>query len=141
MQTWVYDDGGRAAAGFRGQASDCVTRAIAIAAELDYREVYDMVNHYGATEATGRMRSAARLGPPMRAVRRLLGDLGWVWVPTMRVGQGCQVHLVGGELPGGRVIARVSGHLAAVVDGVVRDTHDPSRGGSRCVYGYWQAGS
>lgn len=27
---------------------------------------------------------------------------------------------------------------AAVVDGVVRDTHDPSRDGTRCVYGYWR---
>jgi len=24
-----------------------------------------------------------------------------------------------------------------VLDGVIHDTHDPSRGGRRCVYGYW----
>ena len=28
---WVYDDGGRAAAGFKGEAGDCGTRAVAIA--------------------------------------------------------------------------------------------------------------
>jgi hypothetical protein len=28
---WVYDDGGRKAAGFRGKAGDCMTLSIAIA--------------------------------------------------------------------------------------------------------------
>jgi hypothetical protein len=28
--TFVYDDGGRSAAGFKGKTGDCVTRAIAI---------------------------------------------------------------------------------------------------------------
>jgi hypothetical protein len=32
---------------------------------------------------------------------------------------------------------RVSKHLSAVIDGVIQDTHNPSRGGSRCVYGYY----
>jgi hypothetical protein len=25
-----------------------------------------------------------------------------------------------------------------VIDGVIHDTHDCSRGGTRCVYGYWR---
>jgi hypothetical protein len=29
-------------------------------------------------------------------------------------------------------------HAVAVIDGVIRDTFDPSRDGSRCVYGYYQ---
>jgi hypothetical protein len=38
---YVFDDGGRAAAGFRGEApGDCVVRAIAIAIDLPYRDVY-----------------------------------------------------------------------------------------------------
>ena len=32
---------------------------------------------------------------------------------------------------------RLSRHITAVVDGVIHDTHDPSRKGTRCVYGYW----
>ena len=27
--------------------------------------------------------------------------------------------------------------ITAVIDGVINDTYDPSRGGKRCVYGYW----
>ena len=38
--TFVLDDGGREAAGFRGKTGDCVTRAIAIATEVPYAEVY-----------------------------------------------------------------------------------------------------
>ena len=41
MVAFQHDDGGRKAAGYKGSAGDCVTRAIAIAAELPYREVYD----------------------------------------------------------------------------------------------------
>ena len=31
---WLYNDGGRTAAGFKGETGDCVTRAIAIATGL-----------------------------------------------------------------------------------------------------------
>jgi hypothetical protein len=41
---FVYDDGGRAAAGFKGSTGDCVVRAIAIASGKPYREVYDALN-------------------------------------------------------------------------------------------------
>ncbi len=62
---------------------------------------------------------------------------GFTWVPTMKVGAGCQVHLRPDELPAGILIVKVSKHLTAVIDGVIHDTHDPSRVGSRCVYGYY----
>lgn len=56
----------------------------------------------------------------------------------MAIGQGCRVHLRREELPGGSLIVRVSSdEIVAVIDGVIHDTGDPSRGGSRCVYGYW----
>ena len=66
-----------------------------------------------------------------------LAALGFRWTPTMTIGSGTRVHLRVGELPAGRLIVRCSRHLTAVVDGVIRDTHDPSRHGTRAVYGYW----
>jgi hypothetical protein len=48
MTAWVYDDGGRAVAGFKGTAEDCVTRAIAIATAMDYRTVYKMIHMAGS---------------------------------------------------------------------------------------------
>jgi hypothetical protein len=49
----------------------------------------------------------------------------------------CKVHLRDGELPMGRLVVSLSRYYAAVIDGVIHDTHDPSRDGTRCVYGYW----
>lgn len=137
---YVYDDGGRAAAGYRGRAGDCVTRAIAIATETPYTEVYAAINALAKGERLTkrkRARSSSRDGVHKDLTRRYLETLGWRWVPTMRVGTGCRVHLREGELPPGRLIVSVSRHLVAVVDGVLRDTSDPSRRGRRCVYGYW----
>ena len=55
----------------------------------------------------------------------------------MLVGQGCKVHLRSEELPSGILIVAVSRHLTVVKNGVIYDTHDCSRDGTRCVYGYW----
>jgi len=137
MTEFVYDDGGRRAAGFRGDTRDCVTRAIVIATGRDYRTVYDALN--AAAQARPRRGAAgsARTGLFREVYQPWLESIGWSWTPTMRIGQGCRVHLRADELPAGRIIARLSGHLCAVIDGTVHDLHDPSRGGTRCVYGYF----
>ncbi|GAB4662187.1 hypothetical protein MOKP64_45110 [Mycobacterium avium subsp. hominissuis] len=141
---WIYDDGGRQMAGFKGDTGDCVTRAIAIATGLPYRQVYDMVNEHSARERgrrnkrTGKNQfSRARTGVFPSTTRKVMADLGWRWVPLMGIGTGCRVHLRADELPTGRVIAEVSRHTCAVIDGVIHDTYDPSRGGTRCVYGVY----
>jgi hypothetical protein len=65
-------------------------------------------------------------------------SLGFSWVSTMGIGTGCKVHLTAEELPKGTIICRVSRHYITVIDGVINDTYDCSRGGQRCVYGYWK---
>lgn len=139
---WVFDDGGRAAAGFRGETGDCVTRAIAIATGLPYSEVYAAINDAATAERPGARRgrrSSARTGVFKPTSRKYIASLGWAWTPTMGIGTGCKVHLRRAELPAGRLIVAVSKHMVAVIDGVVHDTSDPSRDGTRCVYGYWTA--
>lgn len=147
MTGFVYDDGGRAAAGYRGSTSDCVTRAIAIATEIPYQQVYDLVNQAAllerptASKRRGGKRSSARTGVYKPTIRRLIASLGWVWTPTMRIGQGCTVHLRADELPAGRLVVQTSKHLVAVIDGVIHDTDiEVDRDGTRCVYGYWTKG-
>ena len=135
-----YDDGGRAAAGFRGTTGDCVTRAIAIATGKPYREVYDALNGYAKRERRGKRKrstSNARTGVHKPTTRRYLADLGWEWTPTMAIGSGCTVHLRADELPAGTIIVAVSKHVAAIKDGVLHDLYDCSRSGTRCVYGFW----
>lgn len=141
MAIYVYDDGGRAAAGFQGKTCDCVARAIAIATGKPYREVYDAINEAARGECAGRRkrgRSSARLGVYKETYHWLLQSWGWVWSPTMAIGTGCRVHLRSDELPAGRLIVSLSKHLVAVIDGVIHDTSDPSRDGTRCVYGYFR---
>lgn len=132
-----FDDGGRAAAGRSGMTGDCAARAIAIACQLPYDAAYGLVADANAESGYRGGERSARNGCPTKVMRVIMKGLGWEWVPTMGIGTGCRVHLRGDELPEGRIIARVSGHYAAVVDGVVRDNHDSTRGGTRCVYGYW----
>lgn len=135
---FVFDDGGRAAAGYKGKTDDCACRAIAIAAEVPYQTVYDLLNeHAQGQRITKRQprRGSARTGIYKNTIKLVLQELGWVWTPTMAIGSGCIVHLRDHELPRGRLIVSLSRHIVAVVDGVIHDTHDPSRDGSRCVYG------
>lgn len=138
---WVEDDGGRRAAGFVGQsAGDCVCRAISIATGHDYGITYRNLNALARTERTGkrkRGKSSARTGVYKGTINRYMRLIGWTWHPTMHIGSGCTVHLAIGELPMGRLVVQVSKHLTAVIDGVIHDTHDPGRDGTRCAYGYW----
>lgn len=141
---WVHDDGGRAAAGFRGDAGDCVCRSIAIVTGQPYSEVYKRLADGTGSQRAGkrgrRARSAANgISTNRKWFRDYMADLGMQFVPLMKIGSGCTAHLRDGEpwVPAGRVIVSVSKHYTALVDGVIHDTHDPSRGGSRCVYGYW----
>ena len=144
MKNYVFNDGGRAAAGFKGSAGDCVCRAIAIAAQLPYQEVYDRLAEGNASQRkskrTGKQPRSARNGiyTTRKWFKDYMRELGFVWTPTMQIGSGCQVHLRADELPSGRLVCNVSRHQVAVIDGVINDTYDCSRKGTRCVYGYWR---
>lgn len=131
-QTTIFqrNDGGRAAAGFTGKTGDCVTRAIAIATGKPYREVYDGINTLSG-------KATARTGVPKKIFHAYMAQIGWKWVPTMQFGKGCTTHLNKAELPQGRLVVQVSKHMVAMIDGVVHDTYDCTRGGKRCVYGYF----
>lgn len=157
---FVYDDGGRQAAGFKGHAGDCVARAVAIASGRSYVEVYAALADGAGTERKSRGRSARNgIHTSRKWFKDYMRSLGFAWTPTMGIGTGCRVHLTNGELPQGRLVVAVSKHYTAVIDGVIRDVENPERevhwmhfnGASRsddprvthsvvkrCVYGYWK---
>ena len=141
-----FNDGGRAKAGYKGRTGDCVTRAVAIAAELPYKQVYDRLAEGNATQrVTKRMKKSRRgvrtarngINTKRKWFQDYMQSLGFKSVATMGIGTGCKVHLKADELPKGRLICHVSRHSVAVIDGVINDTYNPSRGETRCVYGYW----
>lgn len=131
----IYNDGGRAAAGYSGKCGDCVVRAVAIATEQPYEQVYQALANVNAS-TRGRSKSCgrrtARSGVIVKGVafKRYMLALGWTWTATMGIGTGCTVHLADGELPMGKLIVSVSKHYCAVIDGVIHDTHDPSERGT-----------
>lgn len=148
---FVFNDGGRAEAGFKGTTGDCCCRAIAIATGMPYKEVYDLINEFGKAERPNRKtrrgnkhngsRSDARTGVYKDTMRKIMEHLGWRWIPTMQIGQGCKVHLREDELPKGTLIVTIARHYCAVIDGVLYDTWDSQEDGNRCVYGYYVKGA
>lgn len=150
-----YNDGGREAAGFGSKAGDCVCRAIAIATGKPYENIYKVLAYKNSIQRQGKYeklkknttKGKKKIGKEtadhgIHTNRKWFKDymieLGFEWVPTMFVGQGCKVHLRYSELPEGRLVVNVSKHMTAVIDRVLNDTYDCSRQGDRCVYGYYK---
>ena len=143
MIEFNYNDGGRSEAGYKGKSGDCVCRAIAIVTGKPYTEIFEFLANGNATQRTrkGQKKRGKTAQSGINVTRKWFKDymksLGFKWTPLMHIGQGCKVHLKGDEIPKGRIIVSLSGHYSAVIDGVVNDTYNPCRGGTRCVYGYW----
>lgn len=134
-----FNDGGRSKY-FKGKTGDCVTRAIAIATGVDYLEVYNTLNNLAKRERIGKKKkkiSNSRTGVYKQTADKYLESLGWKWYSCMSIGSGCTTHLRASELPKGRIICRLTKHFTCVLNGVINDTYDCSRGGTRCVYGYY----
>jgi hypothetical protein len=140
--TYVYNDGGRSQAGYKGSAGDCGARAMAIALGLDYKTAYSQLAQ--ANKDKGFAKSA-RNGIYKDVYSDVLAKHGWVWVsaPTFKVLEGYENSdgkvLFGrkarcSDMPSGIVIARQAGHYVAVINGVPNDTFDSSQ---KMVYGYW----
>ncbi len=134
---YVYNDGGRKASGYKGNAGDCVARSIAIVTGLPYQQVYESL----ASGAQGERKTkhggssgkkSARNGIHVKRqwFKEYMAALGFKWTPTMLIGSGCKVHLSDGELPAGGLVVSVSKHYTAVINGTIHDTHNPSERGT-----------
>jgi hypothetical protein len=105
---YEFDDGGRAAAGFKGSAGDCVTRAVVIASGKSYAEVYAALSRgMGAQRKSKGATARNGVSVSRKWFKDYMVALGFRWVPTMQIGQGCKVHLLKDELPMGRLVVRV----------------------------------
>lgn len=128
----VYADGGRSLYFKAKNVGDCAVRAIANATGKDYMEVYKALKELNGGKS-------CRNGTPKKVDKKYLKSIGWEWHPTMKIGQGCRVHLWNDELPNGTLVVQVARHLTCVKDGVLYDTWDCSSP-TKCVYGYWTKG-
>jgi hypothetical protein len=134
FERFIYNDGGRAAAGFKGETGDCVCRAIAIATGKPYREVFDGLNALSALFYQCRHEQPfAETGIDQHIASLYLGQR-WSWIPIIQEGRVARLRRY--ELPTGRIIVALTKHLVAVIDRVVHDTGDYWRG-RRQVFGYF----
>ena len=125
---FVYNDGGRLAAGFKGKAGDCGARALAIAAGIDYKEAYKILAEENSKFGYSK---SARNGQHKSVYESVLSRFGFVWKTAPKfVGRKARCS----DLPPGVVIARQARHFVAVRDGVPQDIFDSSQ---KMVYGYW----
>lgn len=153
INIFKYNDGGRELAGYKGKTKDCVTRAISIATEKPYQEVYDdlaqWANDYSLTRRNRVAKQIRRQGVSPRngvykeVYKPYLESLGWEWVTCNKIGQPEKVHLDASELPKGILICSVSKHITTMIDGVINDTYNPQRKhrgypNERMVYGYFK---
>jgi hypothetical protein len=123
---WVHDDGGRATSGFRGDAGDCVCRAVAIATQRSYLQVYYELADINANmmptkgrRYVGRRTARNGIHTKDKLFKDYMQSQGFRWIACMGIGTGCKVHLRNDELPAGRLIVSLSKHYSAVIDGVI----------------------
>lgn len=134
LLNFIHDDGGRNQY-FKGTAGDCVTRSIAIASGMDYKQVYDLIfRTMGESPRNGVWTKKPKF-------KRMMQQIGFTWTATSGIGSHQAVHLVNGELPDGRLVIAMAKHYTAVVDNTVHDIFDPRTndfGDCRKIYGYWK---
>jgi hypothetical protein len=129
VMEFVWNDGGRAAAGFVGLTGDCVTRAIAIATGSLYRDVY--------AELGKSSQKSPRKGIPTDIAAAYLATRGW----QQTDGGGAAFDVE--RLPKGVVIVhlgKTSGraqHFCTIIDQVVHDTWNPADDDDYSVLSYW----
>lgn len=132
MPGYQYDDGGRAAAGYKGKTGDCGCRAVAIATGKPYGDVYGALYAIAKSwKGNSRKAKAIRAKPSPRnglspdVLDAFMASIGWrcemvkarlhrlpAWAYTpMREG-----------IPG--VVLYVRGHFTALVDETIRDIWD-----------------
>lgn len=116
---FLWDDGGRAISGFVGLTGDCVTRSIAIATGLAYRDIYQtLMQRHGSSPRNGVSQSV--YGPYLAELRWEEQVIAKPFLPLedFDFSSGYSIVLVQDAY--GR-----KSHLVAVIDSVLHDTWDP----------------
>ncbi|WP_155761780.1 hypothetical protein [Alteromonas mediterranea] len=144
LLTFKYNDGGRRAVGMKGEARDCVTRAIAIISDEPYHVI-----HQALSRGTGSQRASKRtpkregnadlgINTQRKWFKSFMTSLGFTWCPALKVGKTTRVRLNHTDLPSGNLVVALKGHYTAVKNGQLHDVYDCSCNGKRVVLGYWK---
>lgn len=121
---WIKNTGGRERYYKATNVRDCVTRAIAIANNMDYKTTYKMMWEYQG--------ESPRNGVYPEATDKCLFDLGWEYKDLAKQ----RIRMNEFEFPNGIIICRIKGHITTIIDGVINDTWNCSIK-NPVVIGYW----
>ena len=116
MIEYRFDDGGRAAAGYKGFAGDCVARALAIATGEDYKTLY---LELGREQKKVSGKRSARNGVDHRAYKRVYEKRGLYRVVLPKGPRPTYSEAWGRH---GDCVVSTAKHVRAIVDGCLRDT-------------------
>ena len=140
-----YADGGRAAAGYKGSAGDCLCRALAVYSGIEYQSVYDSIaatlKSYGYPK-TANIYTASRAHGDWRLKTKALGaicheimeDWGFDHLKnTLKL----DINAVAQEFPD--CIVFFKSHAVAIENGILIDTWDSRylRGRPRIPVSIW----
>jgi len=136
-----YNDGGRSKY-FKGEAGDCVTRAIAIATGEDYINVYNdlfnLTKDYAKSKKTKvakQINSRANGSSPRNGIykdiyQKYLLDRGWKYISLLKFGSKERTKL--DQLTHlDNIIVSIPRHIMSMKKGVVNDIGDTR-------YSYWE---
>lgn len=134
---YQFNDGGKYAAGYTGEwvTGDCVTRAIAIASGMAYKDVRsDLMErqHKWCTTSNSRAAKVCRNRKTKSVFRGVypsvfkpyLKELGFNYKSLCSIGSTTRYQLVEEDLPKGTLLVRTRRHLSCVIDHVVHDAYD-----------------
>ena len=140
MIGYAYDDGGRAAAGFRGNTGDCVVRAIAIITRTAYIDAYRRMAAsmkragYTATGNAYRQKRMPGFRPslsPLKVQELVIASYGLHRLKRPRATRPTytEAHALHGNC-----LVRTVKHISPIIDGNLRDIVD-SRTYDGRIYG------
>lgn len=130
MIGFSYNDGGRRAAGYKGDTGDCVVRAFCILTGADYKETYrELASLESAT--TGGSKTARN------GIRHTVRDAYFAKRGLEKVKLPKGVRLTWSEAYDayGDCIVSTAKHVAALMDGALQDTGDCRTYEMQTVYG------
>ena len=130
---WVPDDGGRRKAGYTpDNVNDCVPRAIALATEIPYAEVYHELRRRDPRKVID------RTGVKTRVMSAYLETIGWKPLSL----ESYKVTLEAGAFPNGKLLIQSTislqahnVHFHALINGTIYDTWDSSIFGANDTMG------
>ena len=131
---FVVDDGGRKAAGYKGNASDCVLRSLSIALGEDYedlrRELMEETKNFANTSRSRKAKRQKKEGSSVfKGVYReiysvILKRRGWIRTGMSKIGSSKRYYLTKSDVPPVPVILHTRRHLTTSIDHTIRDTWD-----------------